>query len=356
MTINTHCLPNGSLGTNQIPVSSVPGPLSQYVPTGSKRGVVVWMHGLSVTGDAYPFPILDQDVGGFAPVLVQTFVNDLVADGWVVVPVTYPEDGYAKVQVHLVYMNDINSDTGSGSRFLTTTLHWWDHVVEWIHMNYGVWPIVPFGVSWGGYHSLVIAANKTSTIAAYGAQVPATILSAANPIYTPPQSFSVSPVTTTLSSGVTLPASTISVNSTTGFASSGTAVISGSNGTQWFPFTYSNKTTNTFTGCAGGTGTMTSGWTVEQSTFTSGLDLNANSLNGITIPGYMCWETGDFAVGYALQQLIASTANANGASITTNPVSGGTHQFNPQDVTAAKNWFTSTVDPLCPTNILVIMF
>jgi Tfp pilus assembly protein PilV len=60
---------------------------------------------------------------------------------------------------------------------------------------------------------------------------------------------------TTTSGSVTLPASTISVASTTGFMSSGTIYVGGQT------VTYTGLTGTSFTGCSGGTGTFASGTT-----------------------------------------------------------------------------------------------
>lgn len=58
------------------------------------------------------------------------------------------------------------------------------------------------------------------------------------------------------SSGATLPQAVIAVNNTTGFPTSGTLFIATSLGVQ--QVTYNGITGNTFTGCAGGTGTLQS--------------------------------------------------------------------------------------------------
>ena len=70
----------------------------------------------------------------------------------------------------------------------------------------------------------------------------------------------VSSVSTTIavgSNGASLPQGTINVASTTGFATSGAIYVTTSNGPQLV--TYTNTTGTTFTGCSGGTGTMTTG-------------------------------------------------------------------------------------------------
>ena len=63
---------------------------------------------------------------------------------------------------------------------------------------------------------------------------------------------------TTISQAATLPTATLTVASTTGFASSGVVQIAGCN------VAYTGKTSTTLTGCTGGTGDVTSGEPVEQ--------------------------------------------------------------------------------------------
>ena len=62
--------------------------------------------------------------------------------------------------------------------------------------------------------------------------------------------------TTTTSAAVTLPVTTISVASTTGFPTSGTITLGGQT------VTYTGVTATSFTGCTGGSGTIASGTTV----------------------------------------------------------------------------------------------
>jgi hypothetical protein len=78
---------------------------------------------------------------------------------------------------------------------------------------------------------------------------------------------------TTTNGSHTLPVGTITVVSTTGFAPSGTILLAGSQ-----TVTYSAKTSTTFTGCSGGTGTITTASTVVQ-----GIDANKPVLQ-IDIP------------------------------------------------------------------------
>jgi hypothetical protein len=215
MTVLTHCLPSGALGTSEIPVCNVDtGNTTIYLPTGgignSKiRGIVVSMHGLPTTNQPIP-PVVSADVQQTAfDSYGASFRTMLVNDGWAYLCVPYPEDFYVGVGSQAIY-NDISSDSGHGSRYLAMTLHWWDHVVNFIHTTYGNWPIVATGESWGGWHTLQVAAGRQSTIVGYSADVPATIISNANTAFTTPVNFSLinttgADITTTQLNTVTVP-------------------------------------------------------------------------------------------------------------------------------------------------------
>jgi hypothetical protein len=196
MSVISHCLPSGSIGTNEIAVCNVSaGNVLTYTPSGGLgngniRGVIVYMTGLPVN-----IITLTSGTGtATAPSYIANFNND----GWIVIQVYYPEH-YTGVVGATAIWNDVNSDTGNGSRYLNNTLmHWWDHVVEYIHATYGPnMPILPHGGSWGGYHTVQIASFKTSTIIAYAAGIPATILSNASTAYTNPANYGTLPNGTT---------------------------------------------------------------------------------------------------------------------------------------------------------------
>lgn len=154
---------------------------------GSKRGVVVLMHGMSTK--IVPQPQDLPDLGGLLPAKLLTFANSLAADGWETIYPTFAED-WAAGNPALAIQADIVADAAHGARYLAQTLRWWDHIVDYVHRRYGPWPIVPFGGSWGGWHALQIAAGRQSTIIAYGADKPAVVLSAINPLFTDPADFS----------------------------------------------------------------------------------------------------------------------------------------------------------------------
>jgi hypothetical protein len=192
MTVTSHCMPTGSLGTNEIAVCNVgPNTTLTYTPSGGLgigniRGVFAYMTGL-------PVGILTLE-GGTATASAPSYITNLNNDGWIVMQVYYPEHYTGIVGASAIW-NDVNSDSGNGSRYLNNTLlHWWDHVVEYIHTTYGPnIPILPHGGSWGGYHTIQIASYKTSTIIAYAAGIPATILSNASPAYTSPANYGTLP-------------------------------------------------------------------------------------------------------------------------------------------------------------------
>lgn len=186
--VNTHCLPSGVLGTGELPVPNVSAAnMSSLTPSvGSRRGVVVMLHGMTIkVADTVP---IFGDLGGVQPILWLSLANALVADGWVVIQPQFADNFYPGAPPAGLF-GDVSNDAGHGSRYLAQTLHWWDHVVSWIASNYGVWPIVPLGFSWGGWHSLQIAAGRPSTITAYVAHHPATVLSAVPAAVTTPTDF-----------------------------------------------------------------------------------------------------------------------------------------------------------------------
>ncbi len=193
MTVDTHCLPAGSLATHEIPVSPInagtvwasspPG-----VGIGRRRGVVVSMGGLPLTATAeFVTPTAPVDSGPPTPSdfvsYGGTFAAQLALDGWIVLDVAYPEASIYPFPVNAIF-NDVVNDSGHGSRYLATQLHWWQHIVEYIRMNYGPLPIVAFGRSWGGWHVLQIAANRQQDLLGYIAGIPATIVENVNPAFT----------------------------------------------------------------------------------------------------------------------------------------------------------------------------
>ncbi len=190
MPVSTHCKPNITLDTDELPVNNISVANSFIIDAapGLVRGAVIYLHGMAVRRPAIPIPIIDQT--GLLELNTLTFANGLAADGWVVIQPCYPEDNSTLLPSQAIF-NDVDADTAHGARYLTNTLHWWDHVVNFVQAEYGTdFPIVPFGFSWGGWHAFQIAANKSDTILAYGSHIAATVVSDASPVFTSPVDFS----------------------------------------------------------------------------------------------------------------------------------------------------------------------
>jgi hypothetical protein len=183
MSVDTHCLPTGSLGTGELGVPATPGPVVPQAPvSGSKRGLIVLLHGITATTSAFPCDII-EDLTGATPTLWQTLATDLTNDHWVVIMPIFAEDGPPDGNSVSALRNDISNDAGNGARYLRNMLHWWDHVVDWAAVAYPSYPLVPLGVSWGGWHAIKIASQRTSTITGYVAHVPVTVVSAVSTIF-----------------------------------------------------------------------------------------------------------------------------------------------------------------------------
>ena len=287
-----------------------------------------------------------------------------MADGWVTIFAPTPGQLYVSTQSFGIQAA-VNNDTGT--KLVTTISEWWDHVVNYVQKNLGAtWPIVPFGVSLGGFLATTIATQRTSTIAAYGAHIASIDLWTANPnilavgasgyLGTPSASTTVAAG----SNNVAMPIAggVLNVGSTTGFASSGAlALIRGGGLFGWQVLCYTNKTSTTFTGCTGGNtnnGNLATGDVVQQSTNTAGSDIGFTALNALgsgqqgSVPvGWIGVETSDSLIGYSTQTLLANNAIAASQPVTL--FTGSTdHLFQTVAEAAAMSWFTGTVDPLCP--------
>ena len=174
----SHCLPNGQLGTNELPVPNISGAtITVFNPSGgvgTRRGVVVYMHGLYTSAQQFPVPpgVIDSYSTGIAALMPNSHCLNLAALGYVVLAVTAQEDTYAGNPMIGVY-NDAASST-NGARYLASTLHTWDHVYQYIQQTYGynsgtstAWatsggvPIFLTGFSIGSWRSLQILQNRT---------------------------------------------------------------------------------------------------------------------------------------------------------------------------------------------------
>ena len=172
----------------------------------------------------------------------------------------------------------ISTVTLGQGRYLATMMLWWDHVVEFIHRQFGpAFPIVALGASWGGYHTLQLAANKFSTLGAFIAIIPATIVSNASQFWVNPINFGPTPYT------------------------DGSGVVRA--------------------GCPGGTAGMDVG--------PHALDAMGNNSLGVPIPGMVSYGNIDPAVGYSSTTLAAG----NSADVSTFTGSGVLHVVDSTQIT-----------------------
>jgi hypothetical protein len=375
MSPASHCLPSGTLAAGELPVPSFPGGATLNRPAGGNRGIVVIIPGMDTHPIGYgydtstlPPPLANSAgyPGGFFPVGTLDFSTQLNTDHWSTIYPTTLGLNYSGGSQLTAWSNLLANDAAQGALALNAVLRWWDHVVWWVQSTLGpTWPIVPFGASLGGWHALMIANYKTKTIAAYGAHVPAVRLWATSPAFVGglqgPAAFS-----TTVSAGsngatFALSNYTLQVASTTGFATASTSnpqsLTLSSGGWNSVTYTGTQASPVAFTGVNGGLGAtaVATGDSVTQNTYTSGCDVPVNGLASLgngqqgSVPvGYVGWETGDYFSSWATAKAVYDTAHAASAPVTSYARSGGTHAFDSTDVTAAINWFSATVDPLCP--------
>lgn len=360
---NTHCLPSGSLGTGELADPNIGSAyMTSMIPSGGLghgniRGVIVYCHGLILTQAPVPYPIPSSTVGGSSNDIL-AFANSVVADGWIFIGPSYQEDfflGPACLGVNL----DLDNDTGNGSRYLASTLRWWDHVLQFIRVTYGgLIPVVPMGFSWGAMRTLQIASNNTGSCLGYIAHCPATLLSNAAQNFTTPADFN-----NISTSGIDLSATqlnAVSIPGIVGFGTSDPAVGysmattlgAGSNNvnvaTVTYPTVFAVASNTgyvqgpaiTLTGLSGGTSGGRATFSVSGTL--GGLALNVSALLG----GSGITSTGIPVVQSLTSQIIA---NAQGASqpVTSNST-GDTHEFTSTDATTYSNWVASTLDPLAP--------
>ena len=179
----SHCLPNGQLGTNELPVPNISGATITTFnpPTGMlRRGVVVFMRGLYTAAQQYPVPPATAGAGAidgytaFGSVYNVSFCTNLANDGWVVLAVIAQEDTFAGVPSTGVY-NDVAADSGYGVRYQNSTLHTWDHIVSYIQQTYGNWPIIAAGHSMGGWRATTIAQARPQTVKAVISHQPVSV-------------------------------------------------------------------------------------------------------------------------------------------------------------------------------------
>ena len=188
--MSSHCLPNGFLGTGELAVPNISGSTLTVFnpPSGLRRGVFVLYHGLT---QAYPvtapFPVTDS-YSSIGSAMFNTICANLAYDGWVVLVPPNQEDPNLISPYSGIY-TDVQNDSGYGARWLTSTLHTFDHIRQYILNTYGNWPICVGGFSRGGWTSLVVAANRQSQLGGYFAHCPATYWENINTAYTPGYQF-----------------------------------------------------------------------------------------------------------------------------------------------------------------------
>lgn len=347
----THCITDDPLSNGELRANlSFPGGIAPLVPGGSKRGVVIFCHGLGTGPQSLPVPLSGTSV---------TLANDLVADGWVVLAPAELGDSYTgQIQSNGI-VNDFTNDAGHGSRWQNNNGLWLDGGLVYVNEEFGNWPIVMIGISWGGLLALQAATKRTSSITAYCAHVAAMLPWTINGV----TAFQGAPnLNFTLASsmnGLTLPQTSLTVNEviTSALAGPGSLVVASSVTAQVVTYTSVNTATKTFNGLTGGNtafGTMATGGAVVQSSFSSGCDIPFTALNalgngqqGSPPLGFIGWETADFIVGYSNQQLLYGTASGAGAPVTS--LAGtGPHGLSASDVTAIMAWITGPVDAICP--------
>jgi dienelactone hydrolase len=362
---NTHCLPTGALGTNELavpPIIGYAGIPAGGVGHGNIRGVVVWLHGLRGPGSAYP-ATTPVDTGGILPGYFATFTNALITDGWVVLAPIYAEDGFATANPTKGLYNDINSDTGGGSRYLAQMLHWWDHVVAYIKATYGNLPIVPFGMSWGGWHALQIAANRQSTVAAYGCHCPSNVMDVVSTTVTPGYDFTALAnqargldVFSTALNSVTVPGIIGYGTSDSLVGYSGSTVGSTSNGgivsniTAWSSPSAGVIKVADYTQFTVGPAALITGpggkW--------ANIKFTGVSTSGLTGCTYVAGSAGyTLSTGDTVQQAgTVQLIGAQQAAQPTHPVTANSttnnHAFLLADSATYVSWFTGTVDPIAP--------
>jgi hypothetical protein len=173
-----HC-PTPPLGTSQIPVSQVGADNVTITDAtggaGHRRGICVWLP-VSQNTDMTRPPTVPNSIGNGAGTL-QASLN---ADGWIFAYPAYPPDWSVNggITTSVNISNDAQADAGHGSRWNTTAILWWDHMVNYLATTYGAGrPIIVGGFSLGAWAALAIAINRTSTIVGYIAHCPATIWS-----------------------------------------------------------------------------------------------------------------------------------------------------------------------------------
>jgi hypothetical protein len=355
----THCLPTGSLQTAELPVCNISlGTSTAYIPTGGVghgniRGIVVYLGGLDVqynSGAAIPCVIPPDGTVAGLELFGTTFKNSLVADGWIVLAVPANEwfyNGYGSQGVY----NAINADAGNGSNYLKGTIHWWTHVMEFCYMTYPGMPLVPFGISWGGWQTLQVAGAMPKSILAFGCHCPATIVRNIASIFSVTANFGLTNTTgadiqSNLLASVTGPPGIIGFGTndeavgytgtsqvSSGFTPTAAASVTSLPLVSTTGYIFSVSVTVPTTGGAG------------YATYNMSGPPSGGSLQGMTlVSGSGTVQPNSVVTQSTTSALIAaSPANIVGNS------TADTHEFTLADANFySGTWFVNTVDPLAP--------
>jgi hypothetical protein len=321
------------------------------------------MHGLGVTAK-YTYPYLYNNSGttGFYD-RMGDFVNAVVADGWLHLYPNFQDDFYVKGSGALGLFTDVQNDTAHGTRYLNTTLHWFDHVVAYLAKTYGSGhPLIIMGASWGAWHALQLAANRRSSLIGYIAHQPPTILEGVSP------TFVSSPVFSSISwTGIDLPVNYLSSMAVTipGIIGYGTADEAiGYNGSTTVDTGSNNADVSTFVGAQ----TLN---VVDSSTCVPGPLIKLQTSNGFAYVKFTAkgagvlnncttiTGSGTVQTGYTIIQSTASAMVAAGIAASlpvTSNATGETHEFTgtpsgtPNDANTYATWVASNMDPLAPAN------
>lgn len=160
-------IPNGQLAPQVQPANMVPSTWARYGPAvGSRRGRVYMCHGITSSPSA--------SFGPQGSNAQYTVTQNLVADGWEPILVSYAED--FQPAPGLPAQLDLRDDPLLGQRWLNTTLFCFDTLKAEVEAAYGAIPSVVLGVSWGGWHTLQIAANRWSELIGFVAHAPVTVI------------------------------------------------------------------------------------------------------------------------------------------------------------------------------------
>jgi hypothetical protein len=345
----THCFPAGPLAPLQLPTPGVPGYGGYQAPAHPVRGIAVFLKGLSagVIPPTYGPPV---DTGGVIPALAGTLMADLIADGWVVLWLYYPEDGYGSGIPAAGMIADIASDPGHGARYLQTITQQWDHVLQWRSIYYPGAPILPVGVSSGGFHAAIIAKHHPQVVVGSVSHVPATIWTNVNPTFAAPSSFAgVDTSGLDLAANVLVGVTTKSLMSyhtddaAIGWAGNTTVAV-GSNGVN----------VNTFAGAGvlniGSNTGMVVGPTVKVTTGSGFASISFTGSTATTLTGCRTLAGGAGVLatgGSVVQSLTDAIITAGGANVT-RLAGTGNHSMTSTDVTAIMAWIVANIDPIAP--------